>query len=293
MSLPVIDIARVAHNDDPWAADTVPFVVDGTQVGFVPARVIAAARDYASERASGIQAGAAFGFTAEHATPGARTAALAAFVEWLRDTRRFPDPLDGWRDERYTVYGRRDGRVVPAFELERAACGLFGVATFGVHLTAYTPDMRIWVPQRSHTKQTWPGYLDNSVAGGITAGESVFDTVVRECAEEASLAEDVVRPRVKATGAISYFHRTSAGWHQPEMQCVCVLTRYVYDLELPADVELKPCDGEAEWFALADVPTVLSWLRDGRFKPNCALGTSVLTSPARLSRAPRRHRTRP
>ena len=46
-------------------------LVDGTQVGFVPARVIAAARDYASERASGIQAGAAFGFTAEHATPAA------------------------------------------------------------------------------------------------------------------------------------------------------------------------------------------------------------------------------
>ncbi|WFD36494.1 thiamine diphosphokinase [Malassezia cuniculi] len=264
-SLPVIEIARVAHNDEPWSAGAAPFIVDGVQVGFVPPCVMAAATEYVATHPV-LEVGDSLAFAAHIDTPATRTEAIAAFVTWLRDTRRFPDPLDGWRDERYSIYGRRDGRVVPVFELERAACGLFGVVTFGIHLTAYTADGRIWVPQRSRTKQTWPGYLDNSVAGGITAGESVLETVVRECEEEASLPAHIVRPALKAGGTISYFYRTSAGWHQPEMQC------------LPADVELKPCDGEAESFTLADQPTIFAWLREGRFKPNCALGTYMLTT---------------
>jgi isopentenyldiphosphate isomerase len=38
-----------------------------------------------------------------------------------------------------------------------------------------------WVPKRAATKQTWPSYLDNSVAGGITAGDGPLETIVREC----------------------------------------------------------------------------------------------------------------
>ena len=263
----LLDIARSAHNANPWAARAAPFVVDGVQVGFVRDAVLAATREFASPALVVTDDGGQLTLAPAAATRESRTAALAAFVEWLRDTRRFPDPLDGWRGERYVVYGRAR---TPALELERAACGLFGVATFGVHVTAYTRDGRIWVPQRARTKQTWPGYLDNSVAGGITAGETPLSSVVRECAEEASLDAALVRENVRAAGTISYFFRTHAGWWQPEMQ-------YVFDLELPADVQLRPCDGEAESFTLADVPTVMAWLRDGRFKPNCALGTSAHT----------------
>ena len=68
--------------------------------------------------------------------------------------------------------------------------------------------------------------------------------------------------------------RTRAGG-SPRCSACVLLTRYVFDLEVPADVQLRPCDGEAESFTLADVPTVWAWLRDGRFKPNCALGTSA------------------
>ena len=65
-----------------------------------------------------------------------------------------------------------------AFQLERSACAVFGLATFGVHMTgkqggqmlslvltsAYEgsgSDMKIWVPRRSPTKATWPSMLDN------------------------------------------------------------------------------------------------------------------------------------
>lgn len=66
---------------------------------------------------------------------------------------------------------------------------------------AYTPDGRIWVPRRSRTKQTWPGYLDNSVAGGITAGDSPRASMVRECFEEAGLSRDQVEPYLKVRRA--------------------------------------------------------------------------------------------
>lgn len=64
----------------------------------------------------------------------------------------------------------------------------------------------------------WPGYLDNTVAGGIPSGMGIFDSLVKECMEEASIKEDVVREYVRGTGAVSYFFRTSAGWLQPQVE---------------------------------------------------------------------------
>ena len=56
-------------------------------------------------------------------------------------------------------------------------------------------------------ENSWPGYLDNSVAGGIASGMSVYDTLVKECMEEASLPEDIVRRYTKATGSVSFYTR--------------------------------------------------------------------------------------
>ena len=82
----------------------------------------------------------------------------------------------------------------------------------------------------------FPGYLDNSVAGGIPSGMGVFESLVRECMEEASIEADIVRKHTRAVGSISYFFRyealhreiirqlscrlarTSKGWLQPEVE---------------------------------------------------------------------------
>jgi len=71
----------------------------------------------------------------------------------------------GWRDELYPIYGA-NGEIL--FVMERCATPLFGVVTFGVHMTAYVPPnqfqpMRIWTPKRSLKKPTYPGMLDNTV----------------------------------------------------------------------------------------------------------------------------------
>ena len=83
--------------------------------------------------------------------------------------------------------------------------------------------MALWTPTRSRTKSTYPGYLDNTVAGRIAAGYSVFETVVKECAEVASLSEELIQGNAKRVGAISYFYiRSEAGGEsgllQPEIQ---------------------------------------------------------------------------
>ena len=49
---------------------------------------------------------------------------------------------------------------------------LLGVVTYGVHMTGFVRDerstygMKIWVPRRAKSKQTYGGMLDNTVAGG-------------------------------------------------------------------------------------------------------------------------------
>lgn len=119
-----------------------------------------------------------------------RSHAVATTLLAMRATGHFK-VLDKWRDELYAVYGR--GREL-LFDVERSASPLLGVVSYGVHLTAYTraPDtgeIRIWTPRRARTKQTYGGMLDNAVAGGIASGESAFESLVRECGEEASLPE--------------------------------------------------------------------------------------------------------
>jgi len=50
--------------------------------------------------------------------------------------------------------------------------------------------------------------LDNTVAGGIPSGMGMFESLVKECMEEASIEEDVVRTHARAVGAISYFYKS-------------------------------------------------------------------------------------
>jgi hypothetical protein len=109
-------------------------------------------------------------------TPAQRTAVMKELCERWRDTRLFDDVCGPrkWRDELYPVYedpfGPHDHPVnaVPgqklnfAFEMERSGCSLFGVVTYGVHMSIYEEvdvegqkSLHIWVPTRARTKQTY------------------------------------------------------------------------------------------------------------------------------------------
>lgn len=115
-----------------------------------------------------------------------RTRVMGFATQAMRRTDHFK-VLRGWRDELYPVYGPKGELLL---SMERAASALFGIATYGCHLTAYTmktkeeggddeKEMHIWVPRRAASKQTYGGMLDNTVAGGIATGESAFESLVR------------------------------------------------------------------------------------------------------------------
>jgi len=95
----------------------------------------------------------------------------------------------------------------------------------------------------------------------------IFDSLVKECMEEASIGEELVRKYVRLN-----FSRLlqNLNWLAPAR------LRYVYDLAIPAGVdpspfEPKPLDGEVQSFELLTQDEVTAKLRAGLFKPNCAL----------------------
>ncbi|KAK0388735.1 hypothetical protein NLU13_4978 [Sarocladium strictum] len=201
-----------------------------------------------------------------------RTARAAAVADHFRRNDTFKI-LRKWRNELWPVYGR-NGELL--FSMERCALGLLGAVRYGVHMSAYVRDdsvpfgIKLWIARRSLTKETFPGMLDNTAAGGLMTGEDPFECIIREADEEASLPEDVVRNHAENPGTVTYIYITNeaqvgeAGFIYPECQ-------WIYDLELPLDVIPKPKDGEAEGFYLKTVDEVKEDLRQGRFKDNCAL----------------------
>jgi len=91
-------------------------------------------------------------------TAQARSAALREIVLRWREAGTFAGVIGGrlWRNELYGVYANPFVRTPePALVLERSACALFGIVTYGVHMTVFTHDFKVWVPRRSKTKQTF------------------------------------------------------------------------------------------------------------------------------------------
>ncbi|KAK3323548.1 NUDIX hydrolase domain-like protein [Cercophora scortea] len=212
----------------------------------------------------------------EPKTEEERTQLAARLTAYWRANKTFLI-LKGWRNELWPVYGRHGELLL---SMERAAMGLFGTVRYGVHMNAFVRrndgdskyDLRIWVPKRSATKSNYPGMLDNTVAGGLMTNEDPFECIIREADEEASLPEEVMRKHTKEVGTVTYISVTDKraggepGFIYPECQ-------WVYDLELPSDLDVVPTpkDGEVESFSLRTVEEIQEQLAQGLWKPNCAL----------------------
>lgn len=182
--------------------------------------------------------------------------------------------LKGWRDELYTVYYPEHE---PYFLVERAFSPLLGIVMYGVHLNGYIPpqlsytgEIQFWVPRRSKTKATFPGMLDNTIAGGIGHPYGIWETLVKESYEEAGISEEYVTAHARQAGVVSYMFAhgpgdsSEKGLIQPELEVV-------YDMVFDEKTVPTPVDGEAESFELLSLEQVLSELRAGNFKANCGL----------------------
>ena len=185
--------------------------------------------------------------------------------------------LDKWRDELYPIFWKNPATSTKELlcSVERSAASLFGIVQYGCHMTAYTgsgKDMKLYVPRRAGTKQTYPGLLDQTVAGGIATGETAFESMVRESEEEASLPPELTRRKAVACGCVTYFYirDSRAGGETRLLQPEC---QFVYDLDLTGEnVEPKSGDTEeVEGFEVLTVQEVRAALARTEFKPNCAL----------------------
>ncbi len=190
-----------------------------------------------------------------------RTAAMRAFLLDLRQRGLFGRL---WREEAYKVAASFSAPTL--LEMERAAVPWFGVRAWGPHMTGYVrkaDGLHIWVPRRAHDKPTYPGQLDNTVAGGQPASIGLLDNLIKECGEEASIPPELAR-QARAVGFASYWHQERATLKPDIMSC--------FDLELPADFTPRANDGEVHSFELWPVRRVFETVRDTtEFKYNCNL----------------------
>jgi len=128
------------------------------------------------------------------------------------------------------------------------------------------PDgLHLWCGWRSRAKPVAPGQMDNVVAGGIPAGLSPAQCLVKEAAEEASLPAELAAKAV-AVGRVSYVMANEEGLRRDVLHC--------YDLELPDCVTPRPNDDEVERFELRPAAAVLEAVLAGtgvKFNVNLVL----------------------
>jgi hypothetical protein len=234
-----------------------PFIVAGERAGWIKPAFADALRAF--PRIFRIEAEAVL-LDPALATPAARSEAVD------HATRRLAEDgvIVGWRDEPYAVtpiWG-----LPPLLRMERAAVPYFGVRAFGVHMSGYVRKegrLLMWIARRARDKPTFPGMLDNMVAGGQPDGAGLMDNLVKECAEEASIPEALARG-AQPVGAVSYAMETAWGLSPG--------TQLVYELELPPDFVPANEDGEVAAFQLRPIEEVATLVAEtGEFKSNCNL----------------------
>ncbi|MBM3974299.1 MAG: DUF4743 domain-containing protein [Planctomycetes bacterium] len=247
-------LARIAvcHRADPSAFE--PWFVDGIAVGRIHReRVPLVERAPTPFRRDGDR------LVVSGADYRARTDAFEALAQRLAVAGELASLLG----ERYGVAG---ACRTPLLEIDRAAVAWFGVSARGVHLNGFVhaaDGLRLWVARRARGKRTFPGRLDNLVAGGSSVGFADAATLRKECHEEAGVPVALAE-RAVPVGELRYDQQDGKSWKADTLAC--------FDLELPADFMPRPVDGEVESFALWPVAKVVSSLAgDDLWKPNSAL----------------------
>ena len=155
--------------------------------------------------------------------------------------------LTAWRDERYAIAPRFG--APPWFLLERAAARYFGVHTYAAHVNGLVDGdgaTSMWLARRSPTKSIDPGMLDNLVGGGIAAGHTIAETVIKESWEEAGI-DAALAGRARRMGTVDVRRMQPDGLQRE--------TIFVHDLALPRDFAPRGQDGEVVGHRLVDLET--------------------------------------
>lgn len=192
-------------------------------------------------------------------TYSARSTLLQAAAEAWRDAGWF----SGWRNEKFIAY-LPDG--TPCFELERAAFRPLGLTSRAVHLNGLTrmPDgeVRMWIGRRSPFKDVAPNRLDNLMGGGVAAGESIMDALLREGWEEAGMPAEQLSP-LQQQALLLATRPVARGLHREWL--------FVYDIWLAQGDIPQNQDGEVAEHVLMTLAEVEQHIINGQFMSDAAL----------------------
>jgi len=168
------------------------------------------------------------------------------------------------RREAFDIRAYAGGPVLG--RLDRGGLPKFGAISTGVHvngLVRRADGLHVWVGRRAADKALDPNKLDHLVAGGIPAGLTAAETLVKEAGEEAAIPPALAR-RARRVATLRYTMERPEGLRRDVLYC--------YDLELPEDFVPFPNDGEAQGFELWPVAEVMAEVRAGdAFKFNVNL----------------------
>jgi len=245
----------------------VPFVIRDVQVGLVPSRVLDVLKLHTDT------------FNVIHDTKSNTVShvTLKANLDNIEECNKKFDhvlsiwrnadtflSLRGWRDEKLSI--KKHFSASPFFYVERSACTLFGFKTYSIHLNGYvrteSGDIQMWIARRSKTKPTYPGQLDNTVAGQIAGDDGVMRTVIKECDEEAAISENIAS-LAQPAGFLNYIIENERGI-RPE-------TIFVYDLELPTSFAPDTHDDEVSDFYMMSINEVKEAIVSSEFKSDSAV----------------------
>ncbi|MCX8134461.1 MAG: DUF4743 domain-containing protein [Roseococcus sp.] len=245
MSLSLMRHVEACHNT-PSLAHLLPFRLGGAVAGHVAPDLAEAL----AARAEGFRLDReGLALATDPASPEARSATLASACRSLAAERRLR-----LRGELFDIRAAAAGPVLA--RLDRGAIPAFGVIGHGVHLNGLVrraDGLHVWVGVRARNKAVAPGQLDNLVGGGVPAGLTPRETLLKEAQEEASIPA-ALAARARPVGRVSYILTLPEGLRRDVL--------HLYDLELPEDFLPVPQDDEVERFELWPARRLLDCVRE-------------------------------
>ncbi|XP_050304771.1 uncharacterized protein LOC126742213 [Anthonomus grandis grandis] len=236
-----------------------PFIVEGFQVGLISPKVMKHLINYPQvfHITNGcVELNPAFRDYNE------RSEKIDEVLKELREKNAFI-ALKGWRDECFevsTAFG-----APSLLKIDRSATCLFGVRNYGVSINGFINHPQkgkcIWFQKRSAAKETWPGKWDSMVSGGLSVGQGISQTAIKEAMEEASVPTDLLK-KLTSAGCVSFYFESERG--------LSPNTEFVFDLETPIDFEPVCADGEVECFELLPVTKCVQKILAHDFKTTSA-----------------------
>ncbi len=246
------------------------FRLSGVAVGWVAPALAARLLDLPGFRADGD--------AIDLAAP-ARLAEIAAALA--------AEGLFAWRGEAFDVRAEAGGAVLA--RIDRGALPAFGLRAEGVHVNGLVrrgDGWFLWVAQRALDRPLDPGKLDHLVAGGIPAGFTPWQTLIKEAAEEAAIPA-ALAAQACPVAVLDYAMERPEGLRRDRLHC--------FDLTLPADFVPRAADGEAAGFALWPLAEVLAAVMAGdafKFNVNLVLIDLFLRHAVIDPQSPDGHRLR-